>query len=74
MTGKTAHKPQAKIIVAAHKPYPMPCDPLYLPLFVGAEGRTDAMVTGAGVSTASGIPTYPSPTTERLASPLRSLS
>lgn len=42
MTGKTAHKPQAKIIVAAHKPYPMPCDPLYLPLFVGAEGRTDA--------------------------------
>lgn len=28
-----------KIIVAAHKPYRMPFDPMYLPLHVGAEGK-----------------------------------
>ncbi len=28
-----------KIIVAAHKPYPMPEDTMYLPLHVGAEGK-----------------------------------
>ncbi|WP_292018474.1 DUF4422 domain-containing protein [Megasphaera sp. UBA4382] len=27
-----------KIIVAAHKPYWMPSDPVYLPVQVGAEG------------------------------------
>ena len=32
----------ATIIVAAHKPYRMPEDPLYLPLHVGAAGKTDA--------------------------------
>ena len=32
----------AKIIVATHKKYKMPNDPLYLPLHVGAEGKTDA--------------------------------
>lgn len=33
------------VVVAAHKPYPMPEDPMYLPLHVGAEGKTDG--TGA---------------------------
>ena len=33
--------PSARIVVASHKPYPMPSDPLYLPLFVGAAGKTD---------------------------------
>lgn len=32
----------AKLIVAAHKKYRMPDDPLYLPLHVGAEGKKDA--------------------------------
>ena len=27
------------VVVAAHKPYTMPDDPLYLPLHVGAEGK-----------------------------------
>ena len=27
------------VIVAAHKPYAMPNDPLYLPLHVGAQGK-----------------------------------
>ena len=27
------------VVVAAHKPYTMPADPLYLPLHVGAEGK-----------------------------------
>ncbi|WP_281672908.1 DUF4422 domain-containing protein [Pseudoramibacter alactolyticus] len=31
-----------QIIVAAHKAYPMPEDPMYLPVHVGAEGKTDA--------------------------------
>ena len=30
-----------KIIVAAHKKYWMPDDDMYLPLHVGAEGKTD---------------------------------
>lgn len=30
-----------KIIVAAHKPYWMPSDPVYLPVQVGAEGKKD---------------------------------
>ena len=30
-----------RVVVAAHKPYPMPPDPMYLPLFVGADGKTD---------------------------------
>ena len=29
-----------KVIVAAHKPYAMPADPMYLPLQVGAQGKT----------------------------------
>lgn len=33
--------PTAKIIVAAHKRYWMPDDALYLPVHVGAEGKTD---------------------------------
>lgn len=28
-----------KIITAAHKPYPIPDDPMYLPVQVGAAGR-----------------------------------
>lgn len=35
-------KPSVCIIVAAHKQYRMPADPMYLPLHVGAEGKTDA--------------------------------
>lgn len=31
----------AKIIVATHKKYEMPVDSLYMPLFVGAEGKVD---------------------------------
>ncbi len=31
-----------RILVAAHKPYWMPADPMYLPLHVGAEGKKDA--------------------------------
>ena len=34
-----------QIIIAAHKPYRMPEDPMYLPLHVGAEGKLDE--TGA---------------------------
>ena len=30
-----------KIIVAAHKPYQMPKDNIYLPLHVGREGKSD---------------------------------
>lgn len=30
-----------KIIIAAHKPYWMPSDPVYLPVHVGAEGKKD---------------------------------
>ena len=32
----------ATIVVATHKKYRMPKDPLYLPLHVGAEGKRDA--------------------------------
>ncbi|MCR5148722.1 MAG: DUF4422 domain-containing protein [Eubacterium sp.] len=32
---------KAKIIIAAHKEYQMPEDSIYLPLHVGAEGKTD---------------------------------
>lgn len=35
-----------KIIVATHKPYWMPKDPLYLPLHVGREGKNDLGYTG----------------------------
>lgn len=34
-----AEKKTIRIIVAAHKPYQMPEDPMYLPLQVGAKGR-----------------------------------
>ena len=34
------------VIVAAHKPYAMPDDPLYLPLHVGAEGKEPFGFTG----------------------------
>ena len=34
------------VIVAAHKPYAMPSDPLYLPLHVGAEGKEPFGFTG----------------------------
>lgn len=30
-----------KIIIAVHKPYSMPSDPVYIPLHVGREGKTD---------------------------------
>lgn len=33
--------PQWQILVATHKPYAMPTDPLYLPLQVGATGQAD---------------------------------
>lgn len=35
-------KKDITIIIAAHKSYPMPEDPMYLPLHVGAEGKKDA--------------------------------
>lgn len=35
-----------KIIVAAHKPYEMPQDTMYLPLHVGKEGKEDIGYTG----------------------------
>ena len=35
-------KPDVKIIVATHKQYRMPEDPIYVPLHVGAEGKTDS--------------------------------
>ena len=35
-----------KIIVAAHKPYDMPQDELYLPIHVGAEGKESFGFTG----------------------------
>lgn len=31
--------PTIKILIAAHKDYPMPSDPAYLPIFVGAAGK-----------------------------------
>ena len=34
------------VVVAAHKPYAMPDDPLYLPLHVGAEGKESFGFTG----------------------------
>lgn len=34
------------VVVAAHKPYAMPDDPLYLPLHVGAEGKEPFGFTG----------------------------
>ncbi len=40
MAGEKTQK--IRILVAAHKPYWMPADPLYLPLQVGAEGKKDA--------------------------------
>ena len=30
-----------RVVVAAHKPYPMPKDEMYLPVQVGAEGKAD---------------------------------
>ena len=33
--------PIVKILVASHKKYRMPTDEIYLPLHVGAEGKTD---------------------------------
>ncbi len=35
-----------KIIVAAHKPYQMPRDPMYLPVHVGSEGKTPLEYVG----------------------------
>lgn len=32
---------RVKIIIAAHKKYPMPKDEIYIPVHVGAEGKTD---------------------------------
>jgi len=32
-------KPSVQIVIAAHKPYRMPADPIYLPLQVGASGK-----------------------------------
>lgn len=37
LSAKKADHP--KIVVAAHKPYPMPDDPLYLPVQAGAKGK-----------------------------------
>ena len=37
----TKNTPTVKIIVATHKKYEMPQDAMYLPLHVGAEGKTD---------------------------------
>lgn len=35
-----------KVIVATHKPYAMPADPMYLPMHVGAEGKPSIGFTG----------------------------
>lgn len=37
-------KKQIKIIVAAHKEYPMPEDEIYLPVFVGADLKNDSLI------------------------------
>lgn len=42
ITMKNRGKKDITIIIAAHKAYQMPEDPMYLPLHVGAEGKTDA--------------------------------
>lgn len=34
-------QPTIRIVIATHKKYRMPNDPMYLPLHVGAEGKTD---------------------------------
>ena len=38
--------PEIRIIVAAHKPYWMPQDPMYLPVHAGREGKQDLGYTG----------------------------
>ena len=37
-----------KVAVAAHKPYRMPSDPVYLPLQVGAAGKQSICAPGGG--------------------------
>ena len=49
-----------KIIVAAHKPYWMPADPMYLPVHVGAEGKSplDFQQDNTGKNISSKNPNY----------------
>ncbi len=35
------HEPVVKIVITTHKPYRMPTDPMYIPLYVGADIRRD---------------------------------
>ena len=39
---------EIRVIVAAHKPYRMPTDPMYLPLFVGSAGKENISGTRGG--------------------------
>ena len=41
MKKQYVNKHNAKIIIAAHKPYRMPEDPMYVPVHVGASGKDD---------------------------------
>lgn len=45
---------KATVIIAAHKEYPMPCDSLYLPMYVGAELKKDKPVPEGYVPDNSG--------------------
>ena len=53
---------KVKVLVAAHKNYKMPADPLYLPVFVGKEIHPDVNHTFQGDNTGDNIsaknPTY----------------
>lgn len=53
---------KVKVLVAAHKNYKMPTDPLYLPVFVGKEIHPDVNHTFQGDNTGDNIsaknPTY----------------
>ena len=46
---------KTKVLVAAHKNYEMPKDPLYLPVFVGKEIHPDVNHTFQGDSTGDNI-------------------
>ena len=41
MNEKDTVKNRISVIIAVHKPYEMPADDMYVPLHVGAEGKTD---------------------------------
>ena len=52
---------RVKLIVAMHKPYALPNDPMYVPLHVGAKGKPDfyrleTIVKRGGIPTGEIIP------------------